>query len=145
MRTTSVFVVAGLLMATAAAWGTHMMRADYGPLSSSQYAAAVAIAQREVDQEKAHLTSATAVIRTGKVHQPNRAGSCTSGREIRILLIGRFPHIAVSPPPGAPDGRVTSVGITADATSGRACLLGVGTGRADPYRHSADLMPALHR
>jgi len=157
MRTVVVFVVGGLLLASVGFWGATMMRADakherrvgdpadYGPLSSSQYAAAVAIAQREIDKERARVTSATAVIKSGKVHQPNLAGSCTSGREIRILLIGRFPHIAVAPPPGAPDGPVRSVGITADATSGRACLLGVGNVHVHPYPHSANLMPALSR
>ena len=34
------------------------------------------------------------------------------------------------------------VGITADAATGRACLLGVGTGKSHPYRDAADLMPA---
>jgi hypothetical protein len=152
-----VFIVAGLLLVGAGLWGAELMRADakheprvgdpadYGPLSSSQYAAAVAIAQHEVDQEGAHLTSATAVIRPGTVHRSNRGGSCTSGREIRIRLIGRFPHLRANPPPRAPSGPVASVGITADASSGQACLLRVGKAHVDPYARSADLMPALSR
>jgi hypothetical protein len=152
-----VFIVAGLLLVGAGLWGAELMRADakheprvgdpadYGPLSSSQYAAAVAIAQHEVDQEGAHLTSATAVIRPGKVHRSNLGGSCTSGREIRIRLIGRFPHIKNDASHGASAGPVTSVGITADASSGRACLLGVGNAHAHPYARSADLLPALSR
>lgn len=152
-----MLVVAVGMMAGAAIWGALMLRADarhkhqvghaadYGPLTGTQYAAAVAVAQREIDKEHAHLTSATAVIRTGKVHQPNLSGSCTSGQVVRILLIGRFPHIVVDPPPGAPDGPVTSVGITTDATSGAACLLGVGNVKVHPYARSADLMPALSR
>jgi hypothetical protein len=156
-RTASVFIVSGLLLVGAGLWGAELMRADakheprvgdpadFGPLTSSQYAAAVAIVQHEVDREGAHLTSATAVIRPGKVHRSNLGGSCTSGREIRIRLIGRFPHIQADRRRGAPRRPVTSVGIIADASSGRACLLGVRNAHADPYARSADLMPALSR
>jgi len=154
-RTWSVLGVAVVLLSAAAVWGLLMLRADakhdpsvgnpadYGPLTDDQYAAAVQIAQNEIDHEHARITSATAVIRSGTVHQPNLAGRCTSGQEIRILLIGRFRHIVVDPPPGAPDGPASSVGITADAASGRACLLGVGNTQVKPYRGSANLLPAL--
>lgn len=156
-RTWSVLGVAVVLLGAAAAWGLLMLRADathdrsvgnpadYGPLTAAQYAAAVGIVQKEIDREKARVTSATAVVRAGKVHQPNLAGRCTSGRVIRILLIGRFPNITVDPPPGAPDGPVTSVGITADAASGQACVLGVGNTHVHPYGNGADLLPALSR
>ena len=154
-QTTTVFVVAGVLLAGVATWGALMLRAggrhadapggpaDHGPLTSAQYAAAVLIARHEVRKERARLTSATAILRRGKVEQPHLSGACTSGHEIRILLIGRFPHIAVSPPPGAPGGAVRSVVITVDGAALKACDLGVGVGHARPYRHSADLMPAL--
>jgi len=156
MRTVLVFAASGVLLGVVGLWGAELMRADAkhegvgdtaddGPLTSSQYAAAVAVAQREMDKERARVTSVTAVIRPGKVRQPNLGGECRSGHVIRILLIGRFPHIVVDPPPGAPAGPVTSVGITADATSGEACLLGVGNVHVHPYRHAADLLPALHR
>lgn len=154
-QTTTVFVVSGVLLAGVATWGALMLRAggrhadapggpaDHGPLTSAQYAAAVLIARHEVRKERARLTSATAILRRGKVEQPHLSGDCTSGHEIRILLIGRFPHIAVSPPPGAPSGAVRSVVITVDGAALEACDLGVGVGHARPYRHSADLMPAL--
>ena len=158
MRTTSVFVGAGALLVSAAVWGVLMFRADakhdrsvgdpadYGPLTDRQYAAAVRVAQHELDRQKpSRLVSATAVLKPGKVRQPNLADACHSGEVVRIRLVGRFPRITVSPPPGGTSGPVTLVGITADATNGRACLLGVGVGRSAPYGDAADLLPALHR
>ncbi len=153
-RTAAVFGAAGALLVGAAAWGFLMVRADakhdgvddpanHGPLTSEQYAAAVRIVQREVTKEKATLTSATAIVTRGKVRDANVGPACTSGHLIRIRLLGRFPRITVSPPPGGKGGPVRLVGITADATTGRACLVGVGTGRSHPYREAADLMPAL--
>jgi hypothetical protein len=154
-RTASVFVVSGLLLVGVGLWGADLMRADakheshvgdpadYGPLSSSQYAAAVAVAQHEVDQEGAHLTSATAALRPGQVHQPNLPGSCTSGRVILIRLVGRFPHVHGNQTAGQPHRGGTTVGITADATTGRACLLVVRNAHSHAYRRSADLLPAL--
>jgi hypothetical protein len=154
IRTASVFGVAGVLMASAGISGAEMMRADvqhhhvatHGPLTNDQYAAAVRVAQHELDKQKpSHLNSATAVLRKGKVRQPNLADACHSGELVKIRLVGRFPRINVSPPPGVEAGPVTVVGITADAKSGRACLLGVGTGTSRAYRDAADLRPALHR
>ena len=152
-------VVACALLATAGVWGAMMLRADAhhgapssstrGPLTEEQYAAAVRVAQHEVDQQKpSRLTSATAVLKPGNVRQPNRADACHSGHVVKIRLVGRFPRIVTGLARGGPQsgsGRVTLVGITTDATSGRACLLGVGTGRSAPYRDAADLMPALDR
>jgi hypothetical protein len=151
-----VFAVAGGLLAGAAVWGLLMVRADakhdgvddpanHGPLTAEQYAAAVRIVQREVASEKASLTSATAILTRGRVRNANVGPACTSGHLIRIRLLGRFPRITVSPPPGGRGGPVRLVGITADAATGRACLLGVGTGKNHPYRGAADLMPALAR
>jgi hypothetical protein len=157
-QTATVFVLSGVLLAGVAVWGALMLRgagshaaasadpADLGPLTRSQYAAAVAIAQHEVTKEHARRTSATAIVKRGKVAQPNLSGACVSGHEVRILLIGRFPHITVSPPPGGAGGPVRSVVITVDGVAEQACLLGVGVEHARPYRHGADLMPALaHR
>jgi hypothetical protein len=130
-------------------WGHHQAEDARGPLTEQQYDAAVAVAQHEIDREKARITTATAVLRhrTLSRRQSNLPGLCTSGRVIEIRLTGKFPHITTSGIAGVPSasGHVTSVGITADALSGRACLLGVGTGRPAPYRHGADLLPALHR
>jgi hypothetical protein len=160
MRRTTVVVVACALLATAGVWGAMMLRADAhhsapssstrGPLTEEQYAAAVRVAQQEVDQQKpSRLTSATAVLKPGNVRRPNMADACHSGQVVKIRLVGRFPRIATGGLAGGGpqrgSGRVTLVGITTDATSGRACLLGVGTGRSAPYRDGADLMPALDR
>jgi hypothetical protein len=154
-RSTTVLVAACALLATAGIWGAVMVRADaghdrpvgdaadYGPLSADQYAAAVRVAQHQADRLAGRLTSATAVVRPGQVSQANLAGACDSGSVVRIRLTGRFPHLATGGAVGSPGGPVTTVDITADGTSGRACLLGVATGKPTPYRHAADLMPAL--
>ena len=151
-------VVACALLATAGVWGAMMLRADAhhetpssrGPLSEEQYAAAVRVARHEVDEQKpSRLTSVTAVLKPGTVRQPNMADACHSGQVVKIRLVGRFPRITTGGlargGPQSGSGRVTLVGITTDATSGRACLLGVGTGRSAPYPDAADLMPALDR
>jgi hypothetical protein len=154
-RTTTILVSACALLATAGVWGAVMVRADagrdrtvgdaadYGPLSADQYAAAVTVAQHQADRLGGRLATATAVVRPGQVSQANLAGRCDSGSMVRIRLTGRFPHVATGGSVGASDGAVTTVDITADGTSGRACLLAVATGKASPYRQAADLMPAL--
>jgi hypothetical protein len=116
-----------------------------GRLTSRQYALAVRAVRRAVDVERAHLVSATAVLRPGPVRHPNLGGLCRSGRLLKIRLTGRFPHIGVHRLPRAPSGLVTSVQITADGTSGRACRLDVGVGEPlpPPYHRGADLLPAL--
>ena len=55
-----------------------------------------------------------------------------SGREPQIKLIGDFPHAVttghpVKPGSPTPDFTVRAMIITADAESGRACLIGVQT------------------
>jgi hypothetical protein len=154
-RTATVLAVAGTLLAGAAVWGLLMFRADAkrdgvdaasrGPLTAEQYAAAVRVAQREVREKKASLTSATAILRRGTVVRANVGPACTSGHLIRIRLLGRFPHIVTGGTTGGSGGRFTEVDIAADAATGRACELGVGTGKGHPFRRAADLMPALAR
>lgn len=143
------------LLLAAGIWGAVMLRADAthaprfvsspddGPLTPRQYALAVRAANRAVDVGQTHLSSATAVVRSGSVHDPNQGGVCGSGRLIEIRLTGRFPQIGAHRLPGGPSRPVTSVEITADGTSGRSCRLELGVGRASPYRHAADLLPAL--
>jgi hypothetical protein len=154
IRTASVFGVAGVLMASAGISGAEMMQAHvehhhaavHGPLTDAQYAAAVRVAQHQIDQQKpSRLTSATAVLKPGKVRQPNLADACHSGEVVKIRLVGRFPHVVTGGRPGGGSGAVTLVGVTTDAKSGRACLLGVGTGRSAPFQNAADLTPALSR
>jgi hypothetical protein len=157
IRSTVVISLAAVLLVGAGVWGAAMFRADarhdrptaadLGPLTVQQYDAAVRVAQREIDREQARITSATAILRAGRVRQGNMSGRCRSGHLVEIRLVGRFPHITTGGTAGdthAPTGRVTLVGITTDAATGQACRLGVGTGRQRPDKGNvADLMPAL--
>ena len=156
-RTIGTFVVSGVFLAAAAAWGALLLSGSashsaaagdpvrYGPLSAEQYAAAVRIAKADLARDDGKVTSATAILRRGRVRTPNLHGTCTSGRVIRILLIGRFRHVDVSVAPGEPTGPVRAVRYVADAATGRACLVSVRIGHLSPYPHGADLLPALVR
>jgi hypothetical protein len=106
--------------------------AAHGELSAQQYAAAVELARHEIRRQDATVTSATATVSRGMVHNPNVGVPCTSGRLLRIKLIGKFPHITTTGGPGLPAGPVRAVLLTADAESGQACLIGVHVGRASP-------------
>lgn len=83
------------------------------------------------------VTGATVTVGNGTVTNSNIGYPCMSGRLLNIKLIGDFPHIATSPippQPGAtpPDATVHAVVLTADAKTGRACLVGVQTGEVAP-------------
>jgi hypothetical protein len=151
IRTAWVFGVAGMLMASAGVVGAQMMRADarHGSsddrqLTQAQYDAAVRIARHQVTHLHPRLTGASAIVRSGTVTRPNLSGSCTSGTVIKIRLVGHDFRVATG---GRGDGKqepVTSVEVTGDATSGRACLIEVVTGPpSPPYRSGDDLLPAL--
>lgn len=156
-RTGVVLGIGVSLLLAAGTWGLVMLRADAthvprsvrspddGPLTPRQYSLAVRAAERAVDVGQAHLRSATAVVRSGSVHDPNQGGLCGSGQLIEIRLIGRFPQIGAHHLPGGPSRPVTSVEITADGTSGRTCRLELGVDKTSAYRHAADLLPALTR
>lgn len=65
--------------------------------------------------------------------ESNTGSPCTSGRELQLKLIGTFPHAATTglggpPESPAPNSTIRAMLITADATSGRACLIRVQTG-----------------
>lgn len=109
----------------------------HGQLTDQQYAAAVAIARQEIDRDPATVTSATVTLRPGTEPQPNTGPPCESGNLLIIQLIGNFP-IAVGGPPGGA-GPVTAVVLTADAESGRTCLLTVQTGDRSPEPGSVAL------
>ena len=153
VRTAWVFGIAGLLLASVGVVGAQMMRADaqHGSsddrqLTQAQYDAAVRIARHQVHRLHPRLTSTSAVVRRGTVTRANTSGSCRSGTVIRIRLVGHGFRAATG---GWGDGKgqpVTSVEITADATSGRPCLIEVVTGPpSSPFRSGDDLMPALAR
>ena len=128
---------AACLLATIAIGGcaSGVNRADTGPvtpqstpghpgLTDRQFAAAVAVARAEVDREEgAVLTSATVTIGAGTVTQTNVGPPCTSGALLHIKLIGTFPHITIGGPSEMVDHSVSALLITADAESGKACLI----------------------
>jgi hypothetical protein len=102
-------------------------------LSRDEVAKAEAVAREVIADQGASVSSASVIARPGKVKDSNTGHPCTSGREPQIKLIGRFPHTVTTGhpvPPGSPvpDFTVRAVIITADAESGRACLIGVQTG-----------------
>jgi hypothetical protein len=92
----------------------------------------------ETAKEAATITSATATIGAGTETETNVGPPCTSGTLLHIKLIGTFPRIAIS---GSPTDDASSEGdnysasaelITADAESGKACLISVQTGTVAP-------------
>lgn len=106
-------------------------------LTEKEYAFARELVRSEVRKEGAVLTSATVTVGYGKVFDSNIGYPCTSGRLLHIKLIGDFPHIVVGRHPKQPgettlDLIVRAVNLTADAETGRACLLGVQTGKVAP-------------
>ncbi len=101
-------------------------------ISDSDIVTAEAIARDVIADQDATVTSATVVSRAGTVRQSNTGHPCTSGRELRIKLIGDFPHTVttghtVKPGEPMPDITVRAVLITADPATGLACLIGVQT------------------
>ena len=117
--------------------GANSARADaalgHGSLTNQQFAAAVAVARAEARKDEAVLTSATATIGDGTETDPNAGPACTSGKLLHIKLIGTFPHIVTGGlPPPATNGPVTIVLVSADAISGKPCLIGVRTDAATP-------------
>ena len=102
-------------------------------LTEKEYAFARELVRSEIRKEGAVLTSATVTVGYGKVFDSNIGYPCTSGRLLHIKLIGDFPHIttggrAVQPGTTLPDLTVHAVNLTADAKTGRPCLIGVQTG-----------------
>lgn len=113
-------------------------------LTDKEYAFARELVRSEVRQEGAVLTSATVTVGYGKVFDSNIGYPCTSGRLLHIKLIGNFPHIttggrAVQPGTPLPDMTVRAVNLTADAKTGRPCLIGVQTGKVAPSPNAVSL------
>ncbi len=106
-------------------------------LTVQEYAFARALVWSEIRRLKDVVTSATVTVSNGKVTDPNTGYLCTSGRLLNIRLFGDFVHIAFSHPfvqPGAPqsDFTVHAELLTADAKTGRPCLIGVQIGKVAP-------------
>jgi hypothetical protein len=101
-------------------------------LSNGEVAKAVAVAQREIADQGATISNASAIARSGRIKDSNTGHPCISGRLLQIKLIGKFPHTVTTGHPvqagdPAPDFTVRAMIITADAETGRACLIGVQT------------------
>ena len=101
-------------------------------LTSAEVAKAVALAKQVIADQGAAVSSAYAIALAGTTEDTNTGYPCTSGRELQIKLIGTFPHAVTTGggPTGSPtsDSAVRAMIITADAASGRACLIRVQTG-----------------
>lgn len=113
-------------------------------LTDKEYAFARELVRSEIRQQYAVLTSATVTLGYGKVFDSNVGNPCTSGRLLHIKLIGEFPHIttgglAVQPGTQPPDLTVRAVNVTADAKTGRPCLIGVQTGKVAPEPNAVSL------
>ena len=106
-------------------------------LTPKQYKTAVRLARQQIRKTGATVTSATATISRGTATNPNIGQPCTSGRLLRIKLIGKFPRTVTTGHPVSPgtkedDFTVHAMVITADARDGQPCLIGVQTGRVAP-------------
>jgi hypothetical protein len=131
----SAFVALPLVAACFSTQATHIVSDDGGSLSQDEIAKAEAVARRVIADHGASVSNATAIERPGEVKDSNTGHACTSGRELQIKLIGKFPIIVTTGhrvPPGGPasDFTVRAVIIAADAESGLACLIGVQTGES---------------
>lgn len=105
---------------------------DGSTLSRKEVVEAESVARQTIAEQSATVTSASVIARPGKVTDTNTGRPCTSGRLLRITLIGKFPHVATTGhpvPPGSPtpDFTVRAMVITADAETGRACLIAAQT------------------
>ena len=101
-------------------------------LSQDDIAKAETLVRDIIADQDAAVTSASVIARSGRVLGGNTGHPCTSGRELKIKLIGDFPHISTTGHPvkagsAPPDFTVRAMVIIADAESGRACLICVQT------------------
>ncbi|MFZ2016331.1 MAG: hypothetical protein WAV00_21130 [Nocardioides sp.] len=130
----AALVALPLLVACSSDPTPHATPQDGGTtLSQDQIAKAEAVARQAIKDQGASVSNATVIARPGKVKDSNTGHPCSSGHELQIKLIGKFPHTVTTGhpvPPGspAPDFTVRAMIITADAESGLACLIGVQTG-----------------
>jgi hypothetical protein len=88
------------------------------------------------------VTVVSALRHSGTQRQPNVGPACISGQLVAVDVIGVFGKVGVAPPalqPGqpTPDYTVDDIVITADAVTGRACLVSVRTREAGPA-HAPD-------
>ena len=120
------------------------MKHHTSAITKKEYAFASALVRKEIRQEDAVLTSATVTLDRGKISASKPNYPCASGLLLYVKLIGNFPHIAISPVAGRSgtpniDTTVHAINLTADAKSGRVCLIGVQTGKATPVPNALSL------
>lgn len=116
---------------------TSLTKHTSNTLTAQEYTFARALVRNEIRREGAVVTSATVTVSSGKVIDSNIGEPCTSGRLLNIKLIGDFPHTVttghpVLPGDPTPDFTVHADVLTADAKTGRPCLVGVQTGKVAP-------------
>ena len=102
----------------------------HGSLTDHEFDVAVAVARAEADKAAANAgTSATATVGVGTETEANVGPPCTSGTLLHIKLIGTFNAVVTDLADGSP---VSTVVITADPESGKACLISVQVGPTTP-------------
>ena len=145
----SGFVILTFALAGCATQSDHLAtpatQKSGSALTAQEYTFARNIVRSEIRRLKDVVTSATVTVSEGKVLDPNTGYFCNSGRLLNIKLMGDFVHIAISHPavlPGAPqpDYSVRAEMLTADAKTGRTCLIGVQIGKVAPDP-GAELLP----
>jgi hypothetical protein len=114
----------------------------HGSLTDREFSVAVAVARHEADQSARSITSATATVGTGTVTDSNTGHRCTSGTLLHITLIGDFKisvggRVPAGSSPNPAEYTVTAMLITADPTSGQACLISAQTGPVTPEPDAA--------
>jgi len=114
-----------------------------GVLSHDEVDRAVAVARDEISDAGASVYSATAIAESGRVLESNTGKPCTSGRLLKVKLIGSFSRIVTTGHPvrlgePTPDFTVRAVIVTADAQSGQPCLITVQTAEAGEPKPLAD-------
>jgi hypothetical protein len=149
MKTRTWLLALGLLVVASigGALALHHQKAreaaDRGMLTPSEYDKAVVIARSTKAAEHGTVIAAVAYVIAGKVRNPNIPGECSSGHVLVVSLVGDFPGVNVSPPPGAPTGPDMWVSVKADPATGETCLEGVSLGRFKAVAGAANLLPAL--
>jgi hypothetical protein len=135
----AVLVVAGVVVATAAVTQTVPPAATpaespHGNLTDEQYAAAVGLVRQEVARVHGTVTTATATLRSGTESTSNMGYLCDSGQVLDIMVFGTFQITTGGLLIGASEhaAPVSALLITADAETGRGCLMGVQTGEVSP-------------
>lgn len=110
----------------------------HGGLTDQEFQVAVRVAHEEADKAARSITSATATIGSGTVTDSNTGHRCTSGTELHIKVIGDFniAHGAAAVTTGMDyqpnDDAVHAMLITADPTTGFACLISIHVGEVKP-------------